>query len=217
MTQPYRILLVEDHVIFREVIRNNLQGIPGLEIVGEAGDGLELLKSVETLKPQMIILDLSLPHVSGLEAAQKIKQQHPEMKILVLTMHKSKDHLARATEAGVDGYLAKDDAFDDLLKAIELIRGGNFYISKSFSQQLLENFYFQKGKSTAGERQSLSPKELQILKYFTEGKSKQEIAELLSLSEKSVSNYLFKIKNKLLIKTDIELMRYAIIKGYAHL
>jgi DNA-binding NarL/FixJ family response regulator len=137
MAQHYRILLAEDHVIFRELIKKNLKEIPGLEVVGEVGDGLELLESLNSLRPQMILLDIGLPRLSGLDAAQKIKQKNPKIKILLLTMHKSRDHFTRALEVGVDGYLLKEDAFNDLVIAIKTIREGGPYISKLLYQQVL--------------------------------------------------------------------------------
>jgi DNA-binding NarL/FixJ family response regulator len=216
MAPPYRILLAEDHVIFRDLVRKSLNEIPGLEVVGETSDGLELLASVETLKPQMIILDIGIPSLSGLEVAQKIKRDHPEIKILVLTMHKSKDHLARAMEAGVDGYMLKEDAFHELLKAIEAIRNEEFYISKLLSQQMMAKF-IQKPKNKSGVAEPLSYREIEVLKYFAEGKSNKQISELLFISEPTIRVHLNNIKNKLYIETKIELIRYAFKKGYTSL
>jgi DNA-binding NarL/FixJ family response regulator len=216
MAPPYRILLAEDHVIFRDLVRKSLNEIPSLEVVGETGDGRELLASVEILKPQMIILDITIPSLSGLEVAQKIKRDHPEIKILLLTMHKSKEHLARAMEAGVDGYMLKEDAFQELLKAIEAIRKDKFYISKLLSQQILAKF-IKKSKNKSGDSKHLSSREIEVLKYFAEGKSNKQIAELLFISEPTVRVHLTNIKNKLYIKTKIELIRYAYKKGYTSL
>jgi DNA-binding NarL/FixJ family response regulator len=119
MPGAYRILLAEDHTMFREMIVKCLEDFPGLEIVGEVGDGEELLKSVSALRPNLIVLDIEMPRLSGLEAARKIKQAHPEIKILLLTMHKSTDHLTHALDAGIDGYLLKENVFQDLVTAID--------------------------------------------------------------------------------------------------
>jgi DNA-binding NarL/FixJ family response regulator len=164
----------------------------------------------------MIILDITIPSLSGLEVAQKIKRDHPEIKILLLTMHKSKEHLARAMEAGVDGYMLKEDAFQELLKAIEAIRKDKFYISKLLSQQILAKF-IKKSKNKSGDSKHLSSREIEVLKYFAEGKSNKQIAELLFISEPTVRVHLTNIKNKLYIKTKIELIRYAYKKGYTSL
>lgn len=213
MSQPYRILLAEDHVIFRDLVRKSLNEIPGLEVVGEVSDGLELLAAVETLKPEMILLDIGIPSLSGLDAAHKIKQDHPEIKILLLTMHKSKDHLARAMEVGVDGYLLKEDAFHELLKAMEAVRKGKFYLSKLLAEQVLARFV-QKPKNKSGDSESLSPREIEVLKCFAEGKSNKQIADLLFISEPTVRVHLKNIKDKLYLETNIELIRYAFKKGY---
>lgn len=215
MARPYRILLAEDHVIFREMIKKSLQEIPDLEVVGEASDGLELLDSLKALRPQMIILDIGLPRLSGLDAAQKIKQEKPEIKILLLTMYKSREHFSRALEVGVDGYLLKEDAFSDLLLAIKSIREGKPYISKLLYQQILGQIKEKAGRP--GDSQPLSRRELEVLKFFAEGKTNKEIAELLAISPSTLRIHLANIKKKLVIKTNADLVRYAIKKGYASL
>ena len=214
--QPYRILLAEDHVIFREAIKKNLTEISSLKVVGEVGDGSELLEAIKKLSPQMIILDISMPQVSGLEAAKQIKRLHPEIKILVLSTYKSRDHIFRAFEAKVDGYLLKENAFSDLLTAIETIRDGRMYISNLVTHQFIEGF----GKRSwvaPEDSQPLSPREIEVLKYLAEGKANKEIAELLMISEMTVRVHLGHIKKKLSIKTSVELARYAIKQGYTSL
>ena len=132
--RPYRVLLAEDHILFRELIKRSLVVIPDIEVVGEVGDGLDLLKSIKALKPHMVILDIGMPSLSGIEAARVIKQKYPEIKILLLTMFKSKNHLEHALDAKVDGYLLKENAFKDLITAIEMIRRGEKYISNIMLQ-----------------------------------------------------------------------------------
>ena len=214
--EPYRIMLAEDHAIFREMIRKSLAEIPGLEVVGEVGDGLELLKSIPKLKPHMVILDIGLPHLSGLEAAEKIKQTHPEVKILLLTMYKSEGYLAKALEARVDGYLLKDNAFKDLLTAIETIREDRLYISSLVTQLMLDSFA-KKSSLTPEKPDILSPREKEVLKLLGDGKSDQDIAKLLLISVYTVRIHLGNIKDKLRIKKRTELMRYALKTGLASL
>ncbi len=212
--QPYKILLADDHVLFREAIKKSLMEISGFKVVGEVSDGSELFEAVKRLKPQMVLLDLSMPHLSGLEAAVNVKRLYPELKILVLTMYKSKDHLSRAFESKVDGYLLKEDAFSDLLTAIKTIRDGRMYISSLVTQQMKETFSQQSSGAPKGS-QPLSPREREVLKYLAEGKSNQEIAGLLLISEFTVRAHLGNIKKKLHIKSNVELARYALQKGYA--
>ncbi len=216
MPRPYRIMLAEDHTMFREMIRKCLRDIPGLEIVGEAGDGEELLKSIEVLKPHLVVLDIGMPHLSGLEAARKIKQTHPEIKILLLTMHKSTNHLTHALDARVDGYLLKENVFHDLVTAIDTIRQGRTYLSSLVTQQVLDAFA-KKSWLKPGESEPLSAREIEVLKQLAEGKSNKEIAELLLISNSTVRIHLGHIKKKLFLKTHAELTRYAIKKGYVTL
>lgn len=208
----YRILLADDHVIFRDMIKKNLSEIPGLEVVGEVSDGVELLESLETLHPHLIILDIGMPHMSGLQAAGKIKPSRPDIKILVLTMYKTKDHLVRAMKAGVDGYLLKENAFTDLIVAIETIRQGKPYVSNLVAHQILGSFH-SKPKPT--ESDLLSPREKQVLKCLADGMSNKEIAGSLFISESTVRIHFKNIKKKLIIKSNINLMRYALKHGYA--
>jgi len=215
MARPYRILLAEDHVIFREMIKKSLQEIPDLEVVGEVSDGLELLEYLKAKQPQMIILDIGLPRLSGMDAAQRIKKEYPKIKILLLTMYKSKDHFSRAMEVGVDGYLVKEDAFNDLLTAINSIREGKPYISMLLYQQLLTTFSQEPRRPF--ESEPLSPRETEVLKFYGDGKSSKEIAELLAISPSTLRIHLSNIKRKLFIKTNADLVRYAIKKGYSSL
>lgn len=216
MTSAYRILLADDHVMFRQMIKKSLIEIPGVEVVGEVNDGRELLESIERLTPHLITLDLEMPHVSGLEAAREIKQTHPEIKILVLTMYKSKDHLTHAMEARIDGYLLKENAFEDLITAIDTIREGRMYISNLVTNQM-HNSFAKKSWARPADSEPLSLREIEVLKYLAEGKSNKEIAELLFLSESTVRIHLGHIKKRLGIKTNVELARYALRKGYTSL
>jgi DNA-binding NarL/FixJ family response regulator len=206
MTPPYRILLAEDHTMFREMIKRSLENFPGVEVAGEVGDGLELLEAVETLKPHLVILDIGLPGKSGLEAAQEIKMSHPDIKILLLTMYKTNDHLARAMEAGVDGYLVKDNAFNDLITAIQTIRLENLYISNIVMKQMV-NIVFKGPKAEMSDL--LTPREKEVLRILAEGKSIKEIAASLVIKETTVRIHLFNSKKKLHIKRNVELVRFA--------
>lgn len=210
---PYRILLAEDHTLFREMIKKSLGEIPGLEVVGEVGDGLELLESLKTLTPDLLILDIGMPNLSGLEAAKRIKPTHPGIKILLLTMYKTRDHLKHALEAGVDGYLLKENTFKELITAIETIRQGNSYISKTISQKMV-NFFFHKTCPSPKASEILSTREKEVLEHFVQGKSPQEIAELLFISHPTVRNHLANIKRKLSLRRNIDLVKYAIKAGY---
>lgn len=211
--EPYRIILAEDHILFRELIKKSLAEIPNIEVVGEVSDGLQLLQSIKILKPHMIILDIGMPVMSGIEAARAIKKDYPEIKILLLTMYNSKDHLKHALEAKVDGYLLKENAFKDLITAIEMVRKGKLYISNIMSQRIID-FVVNESWDENLESHELSPREKEVLKYFAQGKSCKEISDLLSISHYTVRNHIASIKMKLSMKKDIDIVKYAIKKGY---
>lgn len=214
--QPFRIILAEDHILFRELIKKSLGEIPNIEVVGEVSDGLQLLQSVKVLKPHMVIVDIGMPVMSGIEAARAIKKDYPGIKILLLTMYKSKDHLKHALDAKVDGYLLKENAFNDLVNAIEVIRQDKLYISNIMSQRMID-FVVNESWSGTVESGVLSPREKEVLKAFAQGKSCKEIGELLSISHYTVRNHINRIKTKLSIKKDIDIVKYALKKGYASL
>ena len=214
--EPFRILLAEDHILFRELIKKSLQEIPNIEVVGEVGDGLQLLQSIKVLKPHMVIVDIGMPVMSGIEASKVIKKDYPEIKILLLTMYNSKDHLKHALEAKVDGYLLKENAFKDLITAIEMIRKDKLYISNIMSQRIID-FVVNESWSETLESGDLSPREKEVLKYFAQGRSCKEIGDLLSISHYTVRNHINRIKVKLLMKKDIDIVKYAIKKGYTSL
>jgi len=135
---PYRIVLADDHVILRQGLRMILEQKPDLQVIGEVGDGLELLDLLDTLTPQMVILDISMPKLRGIEATRRIKMIYPDVKVLILTMHKSQEYLDHALSAGADAYLLKEDANTELFSAIERVRRGETYISPLLSRKLTD-------------------------------------------------------------------------------
>ncbi len=209
---PFQIILADDHALFRSLMRNSIEPIPDFQIVGEASDGFKLLDLLKTSKPDLVILDIMMPNLQGIEAAKEIKKTYPGIKILILTMHKSKDHLRSALAAGVDGYLLKEDAYEDLITAIRTIRLGKNYLSSLVSAPLKEILGTARGE--VGLDKSLTTREIVILKLLAEGKSSQEIADLLFISVSTVNRHRFNIRDKLNMKTTAELVRYAIDKGY---
>lgn len=207
---PYRIVLVDDHAMIRETIKKSIEEVPGLKVVGELSDGLEVLDFLKHSVPDMLILDLTMPHLSGLEATKLIKSLYPNVKILILTMHKTKMHVTQALEYGADGYIVKEDALSDLIVAIEKIRAGKNYISSLVTDQVM-NILFPKKDSA----DLLSKREIEVLTFVAEGKSSREIAQILSLSQTTVHNHRMRIKKKLGVNKTSDLLKYAIQKGYA--
>jgi DNA-binding NarL/FixJ family response regulator len=205
---PYGIVLADDHVLFRRGVRKIIERVDGLEVVGEANDGLELLQLLKHKTPALVILDISMPNLRGLEAAREIKVLYPRVKILLLTMHKTKKFLQQGLEAGVDGFLVKEDADTELLQAIQAIKSGGKFYSPLLSTQLAE-LAFQKGKTDP-----LTQREKEVAKLLAEGKSNKEIADLLYISMYTVRRHRARIMRKLELKGLADMVRYAMAQGY---
>jgi len=216
MAAPYQIILADDHVLFREGIKRVVEAIPGLQVVGEAGDGLELLDLLKNkMVPDLLILDLTMPHLQGIEAAREIKKLYPDLKILILTMHKSKEHLGRGLTAGAHGYLLKENAYADLVVAIDTIRQGETYISPLISPQLPEAFRQKCLGEPTDLGEALTTREIEVLKLLAAGKSSPEIGEVLHISPFTVQKHRSNIKKKLNIRKNADLIKYAIRQGYS--
>jgi DNA-binding NarL/FixJ family response regulator len=205
---PYGIVLADDHVLFRRGVRKIIERVDGLEVVGEANDGLELLQLLKHKTPALVILDISMPNLWGLEAAREIKVLYPRVKILLLTMHKTKKFLQQGLEAGVDGFLVKEDADTELLQAIQAIKGGGKFYSPLLSAQLAEL------ASQKGIIDPLTQREKEVAKLLAEGKSNKEIADLLYISMYTVRRHRARIMRKLELKGLADMVRYAVEQGY---
>ena len=211
--RPYNIVLADDHVLFCEGIKRIISEISDLEVVGEARDGLQLLALLKQLTPDLVILDISMPNIRGIEATREIKMTHPDVKVLILTMHKDKDYLYHAISAGADGYLLKEDADTELFSAIETIRQGKTYISPLLTGEVTDDLL----RIYRGNHQlpidNLTTREREVLQLIAEGRSNREIANLLYISVRTVENHRAKIMKKLDMKKTADLVRYAIQKG----
>jgi len=206
--KAYKIVLADDHVMFRQGIKQIVREIEGLEVIGEADDGLELLQLLQELRPDLIILDISMPNLRGLEAAREIKRLYPKSKVLLLTMHKRKEFVRQGLAHGVDGFLLKEDADIELLRAIRTIEQGEKYFSPLLSATLAD-LALEKEKPSL-----LSIREKEVLKLLAEGKNNREIAELLHISKYTVRRHRSNIMKKLGIKSLAHLLKYAFSQGY---
>ncbi len=208
---PYRIVLADDHALFLQGLNQILQGVGDLEVVGKAADGLELLNLLNEVTPDMIILDISMPNLRGIEAIEEIKTRHPDAKIMMLTMHKDKEYLYQAIAAGADGYFLKKDAHTELFLAIEKIRRGKIYVSPDLSEGQAE---FWKQIRERSRKPILTPREIEVLRLIAGGKSNKEIGDLLFISTHTVERHRANIMEKLDLKKTADLVKYAIQKGY---
>ncbi len=211
---PYRIVLADDHLMFRNGIKRIIAESKELLVIGETRDGLELLNLLKNTDTDMVILDISMPRLRGLEATREIKTIYPEVKVLILSMHKSKEYLLQALSARADGYLLKEDTDEELFSAIETIRKEKIYLSPQLSEEVKQNlldFVLRKGKF---DQETLSIREKEVLTLLAEGKSNKEIADLLFISSRTVGHHRASINKKLNIKNIVDLIKYAIRKGY---
>ena len=200
--ETFRIVIVDDHTLVRQGLKRIIGEMADLEVIGEAGDGLELLKLLEKITPHMILLDISMPNLRGNEAIREIKALHPEVKILILSMHKEKEYLYQAISAGANGYFLKEDADTELSTAIETIRRGKVYISPLLSGDVADDWaQTYRGKSKLPyEPDNLTTREREVLKMIAEGKSSKTIAELLFISVRTVERHRANLMDKLSLK-----------------
>lgn len=211
---PYRILLADDHVMLREGIRKIINETKGMEVVAEASDGLELLSLLKQNPVDMVILDISMPRLRGIEAAQEIRKLHPQIKTLFLSMYKTKEYLHLALSAGARGYLLKEDTGSELIHAINAIRNGKTYLSPLISKDLPDDLISICRGDGRLDSDPLTPRERQVLKLIAEGKTSKEIAKLLFISIHTVNNHRKNIKKKLQILKNADIVKYAIQQGY---
>ena len=213
---PCRIIIADDHRLFRQGLKSLLGARPDLEVVGEAADGLQLLDLLNQSPPDIILLDISMPNLRGIEAVHEIKRSYPRVKILILTMHKDKQYLEQAISAGARGYLLKEDTDTELFTAIEKIRRGRIYVSPNLLEELTEDWVLTlHDESNASLKiEQLTVREKEVLKLIAEGKGNKEIADLLFISTRTVERHRANIMEKLGAKKTADLVRHAIQRGY---
>ncbi len=203
-----RIILADDHCIVRQGIRALLEGA-GFEVAGEAADGQEAIRLVDTLEPDVVILDLMMPMLNGLDAGRQIRQRHASIPILLLTMHTEEHHVAAALRAGIKAYVLKTQAAEDLVRAIREVVRGHVFLSAAVSRVVVEGYV--SGVPAPGD--SLAPRERQVLQLVAEGNTSKEIAVLLGLSVKTVDSYRARVMEKVGVHDTASLVRYAIRNG----
>ena len=214
MGNNVRIVLADDHTILREGLRALLSADPDFEIIGEAGDGREAVRCVEKLEPDLLLMDLSMPRMSGMDAISEIKKRYPETKIIALTVHKTEEYLLTTLQAGVDGYVLKDATHDELVMAIHNVMAGKRYLSPGISEKVIEGYLEGKEDSlTASSWQKLSQREREVLKLIAEGYKNKEIAEDLCISLKTVEKHRANLMKKLDLHNAAVLTVYAVQKG----
>jgi len=214
MAEKKRIVLAEDHTILREGLRSLLVSTGEFEIVAEAQDGLEAIECVQTCEPDLILLDLAMPRMGGIDAVKEIRKRSPEIRILVLTVHKSEEYVLAAFQSGADGYCLKDATYEELLTAIRSVIAGKSYISPGIAEKVLEGYLEgRKTLKTSSSWDSLTQREKEILKLIGEGYKNKEIADILCISLKTAEKHRSNLMRKLDLHTASALTAYAIEKG----
>jgi len=209
-----RLLLVDDHQVVRSGLRMLLGGENDVEIVGEAGTAGEALQLVRQLDPQVVLMDIGLPDMSGIDATREIKRTRPGVAVVALTIHEDEEYFFKMLEAGADGYVPKRAAPEELLTAIRTAAAGEVYLYPSLAKLLVRDYLAQEHSSeTAGTLDGLTDREQEVLRYVAEGSSNDEIAAALVISAKTVARHRENIMSKLGLHSRAELVRYAIRKG----
>jgi len=209
-----RVLLADDHKLIRAGLVLVVQQQPDLSVIGEADDGRQAVQLVESLKPDVVVMDIGMPNLNGIEAARQITASRPDTAVVILSMHADEGYVLRALKAGARAYLLKDSATTDLVQAIRAVVEGKSFFSPAVSKVLLQD-YMRKLRRTGAEDSYdlLSPREREVLQLVAEGKSNKEVANLLNLSTYTVETHRAKIMQKLNLKGVPELILYAVRKG----
>ena len=205
---PIRIVLADDHVLVRQGLKSLLER-EGFQVVAEASDGQEALSHVESLQPDIVVMDISMPTLNGLNAAQKMSRSSPKTKTILLTQHDEGQYIREALEAGVKGYVLKSQVASDLLSAIRQVSRGQVYLSPGVSNAVMEAYHSKSEKS----KNPLTLRERQVLQLIAEGKSTKDVASLLGISVKTAESHRSRLMQKLDIHETASLVRYAVRRG----
>ena len=208
-----RIVLADDHALIRHGVKKMIEENQTLKVVGEAADGLELIELLKTTPADLVILDISMPNLRGIEAIREVRKVCPQIKVLMLTMHKGDQYLCSSIGAGADGYLLKEDSDTELLPAIAMVRQGDFYLSPNLSDEFPEEVIISCNRWRKAAGDILTPREKQILQLVAEGVVNRDIADKLDISKRTVEHHRANMMKKLNIKRVADLIKYAIGKG----
>lgn len=208
-----RVLLVDDHQLMREGLRRILEDTADIEVVGEAQDGLAALAAVAATHPDVVLMDVSMNGVNGIDATQRLRQAHPEIKVVGLSTHADKRYVRNMIRAGAAGYVLKESASEDLLRAVHAAAQGGHYLSPQITGCLLETWKATKEQRSSSAYELLAPREREVLKLLSEGKTSKEIGVALQLAVKTVETHRRNISHKVGLHSIAELTKYAVREG----
>jgi DNA-binding NarL/FixJ family response regulator len=213
MSNTIRVVLADDHVFVRDGIKSLLENEANIEVVGEATDGVEALKIVEATKPDLLILDIRMPNMTGIEVVEKLRSQNNSVKIVMLSMHESEEYVLKSVKAGADGYLLKGSSKEEFLKALHSVSDGGKYFSGDISSiligQLSNSSIATEKKNPVEDDLTITKREKEILKLLLSGKGNKEIAEALEISKRTAEVHRFNLMKKLKVKNLMELSNKA--------
>ncbi len=214
-----KVLLVEDHVIVRQGVKALLAEESDVHVVGEAGDGSQALQLIETLRPDIVLMDLALPNIGGIEVTRQIRERFPNIQVIVLSMHDNEEYVFRALRAGASGYVLKQSTSTELVLALRAVVAGNTFLSPGISQILISD-YVQRSKSEAQDQDALdilTPRERQVLQLIVRGYNNRQIAEQLHISIKTVETHRGNMMKKLDVHDRAGLVKFALDSGLIRL
>ena len=212
MAEQKSIIIIDDHPLFREGLKTIISRDDRFKVIGEAGSGHEGLEIIKRLKPDLAIVDISLPDQSGIQLTRDLRRLFSETKILIVSMHSKIDYIAEAFQAGATGYVVKESASERLLQGLKSVVKGDYYLDSSVSHAVVENLMkspLKAAKITDADYATLTPREQEVMRFLAEGLSSKAVAEKLFISPKTVENHRANIMNKLGLHSTIELVRYA--------
>ncbi len=207
-----KVLLAEDHTIVRKGLRSLLADESGIQVVGEAEDGQQAVQKTIQLLPDVVVMDITMPVLNGLEATRQIKKLCPQVKVVVLTVHTTAEHIFQILRAGASAYVVKQGAVNELIEAIQTACRGETYLSPAISRQLVDE-YGRRAEAMADRYERLTSREREVLQMIAEGRTNREIAGLLHITVKTVEAHRAHLMDKLGLRSIAELTRYALHKG----
>jgi DNA-binding NarL/FixJ family response regulator len=212
--KPVRILLVDDHPVVRQGLRALLEGEENFQVIGEAGDGLAAIEAVERLDPDVLVVDLMIPNLNGLEVTRRVNRGSPRTRVIVLSMYSNEAYVVEAFKNGASGFVLKDSSAEELVRSINEVAGGHRYLSPPLSERAIEIYIQEKTRTgSLDPYDTLTGREREILHLASEGNSNAQIAEMLFISPRTVESHRANLMRKLALHTQADLIRYAIKRG----
>ncbi len=212
-----KVLLADDHKIIREGLRHLLNHEPGIEVVGEAGNGHDAVRLTDEVKPDVVIMDIGMPQLNGIEATRQIKSKHNDIKVVALSVHADHRYITKTLAAGATGYLLKDSAVEDVVAAIHAVMSDKSYLSAQIVDAVVTDYVGQVSNAHTAPAPKLTAREREVLQLLAEGHSTREIADVINVSSKTVDTHRRNIMIKLDIQSIAELTKYALREGLVSL